>query len=465
MLRCDGIPEGPCPLNSTGSIVNMMQGDMNLCQHCYDVRYNKPQTRNKTSAKSDDTCPKQRYSASAVDEEENIDANQLNDIDNSVTICDPLLSYIVYSMMNSTSDNIKNAVLGHFTDAQINNSKFMLWNKCDMGIIGEKPRRKDSSMRPEKEAHVLDILNALSKLDKAGCMPNIVINAMHLGHIPRSFPEELNNISLADRLNRFETKLTHLQEVLDRTVCENITIKERLDKSESAKPTYAAAVTKPTIHVPDSNDGKVQSNSIQSENVENNRNYLYHDNKRGRGRGNPRGRGANRFSNMNNLRVPGDNMRSSSCESIDRFSTASATSKPSVWSRHTDFHDDGFELPSYAKRQMNRLETRRKKFITGISTSKPGSFKGAPEPNRDLFIFRVDKETTESQITNHVKDHGFFVRNLSCVSNPSAKFRSFRLTVPLSQFDDLFNESIWPAGVRVRKYIPPKLDMSRNDNA
>ena len=114
-------------------------------------------------------------------------------------------------MMNSSAENIKKAVLGHFAEEQIIQSKDLLWYKCDLRIIGEKPRRKDSVMRPEKEAHVLDIINAISKLDKAACMPTIVVEATHLGTIPHSFPDEINNISLADRLNRFEAKFTSLQ--------------------------------------------------------------------------------------------------------------------------------------------------------------------------------------------------------------------------------------------------------------
>ena len=84
------------------------------------------------------------------------------------------------------------------------------------------------------------------------------------------------------------------------------------------------------------------------------------------------------------------------------------------------------------RKKYNRQEARRKQFITGNSSSKPGNFKGAPEPSRDLFVYRVDNETTASQIKNHLTDHGFNVRDISCVSNALSKYKSFRLTVSIS---------------------------------
>ena len=40
----------------------------------------------------------------------------------------------------------------------------------------------------------------------------VVIDAYSMGQIPRSHPEELNNISLLDRLNRLEQRMSGLQE-------------------------------------------------------------------------------------------------------------------------------------------------------------------------------------------------------------------------------------------------------------
>ena len=90
-------------------------------------------------------------------------------------------------------------------------------------------RRKDSVSRTEKEAHTFDIINATYKLDKANTMPTVLIDAYELHIIPRSHPEELNNISLVDRLNHMERKMSSMQEIIDRTVAENMSNPDKVN--------------------------------------------------------------------------------------------------------------------------------------------------------------------------------------------------------------------------------------------
>jgi hypothetical protein len=47
---------------------------------------------------------------------------------------------------------------------------------------------------------------------------------------------------------------------------------------------------------------------------------------------------------------------------------------------------EGFQKPAYELRQQRKRAAR--KFITGTGVS--GAVRGAPEPSRDLFIYRVD---------------------------------------------------------------------------
>ena len=48
---------------------------------------------------------------------------------------------------------------------------------------------------------------------------------------------------------------------------------------------------------------------------------------------------------------------------------------------------------------------------------------------------------------------GFTVRDLQCLSHDNAMFKSFKLTVPKSEFADLFDGNIWPQGIRVRNQV------------
>jgi hypothetical protein len=81
-------------------------------------------------------------------------------------------------------------------------------------------------------------------------------------------------------------------------------------------------------------------------------------------------------------------------------------------------------------------------------------------PDRHLFIYRVDKSASDRDISAFLVARQFNVRELTCVSNENAKFKSFKLTVPVTEYSNLFDGNLWPAGVRVRKYISPKSEYS-----
>ena len=141
--------------------------------------------------------------------------------------------------------------------------------------------------------------------------------------------------------------------------------------------------------------------------------------------------------------------RSSVAQSVD-------TMHDRPWERARSADSEGFRLPHDQMKKLRQQDRRRHQVITGKARSAFGRFKGAPEPNRDLFIYRVDANTETDDLETYMRDKGFEVRDLCCISDPRAKFQSFKLTVPVSQFKDLFSDSPWPARVKVRKYIPPK---------
>ena len=123
----------------------------------------------------------------------------------------PVLLYMVYALQSGTVENVKLAMVGHFTTEQISEAKDALWAHCNNDIIGKKQRRNDSNSRSVGESHILDIITAWGKLENKDCLPTVVINTLSLGIIPRSHPEELNNITLLDRLNKIvHVKLSKL---------------------------------------------------------------------------------------------------------------------------------------------------------------------------------------------------------------------------------------------------------------
>ena len=121
----------------------------------------------------------------------------------------------------------------------------------------------------------------------------------------------------------------------------------------------------------------------------------------------------------------------------------------------------GYELQS---RQRKKLK-RQNKIVTGNKTTTHGNFSGAPDPQRDIFVYRVKPEAEVEDIRKYMEDYDVQVINLTCMSNVNAKYKSFKLTVGLSDFKRLLlnEEDIWPARVRVRKFITRRETNQYND--
>ena len=76
----------------------------------------------------------------------------------------------------------------------------------------------------------------------------------------------------------------------------------------------------------------------------------------------------------------------------------------------------------------------------------------------DLFIYRFLQDATEDSIKENVAEARYEVRLIKQMSHADAKFKSFRLSVPASQYQSLrSDDDFWPRGVRVKHFIPPKL--------
>ena len=234
-MRCEGLPNGPCPHSASGDKVHFRYAELHLCSPCEKEQRRATALAMQEAAKStsrkvnndnqgtgkvhgparnSDLAAKTSGANTSIVRNKDCNSisscagsNQYSVTENSeIIILDPVLAYIMSSMQNSSQELIHKAVTGYFTAQQISAAKEALWEKCS-DTLGRKPRRVTSSNRPDYDANFLDIFTALEKLDKldSGC-PTIAVNALLLNSMPKSCPEELSNIALIDRLNQFEKK-------------------------------------------------------------------------------------------------------------------------------------------------------------------------------------------------------------------------------------------------------------------
>ena len=464
---CEGPPDRGCPNKRTGIGVHFEQGDIWLCSDCKDVRFGDntqlkqplTQTRSQRDRISINGYPGDGRSNDGVREDGRPQSPQvIDDVDHNVAdpetdniIEDPVLAYILFSQQSGTAAKVRMVATAFFSIEQITQAKDRLWEKSDPGVLGENPRRKDSASRSEKDAHVGDIIVALSKLDKSEKMPRILINALDLGFIPRSHPEELNNITLADRLNQQEARLEKLQESNDRIICENMVIMEKI-QALPGPPSWAQVTSGPSTMQTGFRQPTVQErlpvattqppHAVQPPHAigVNGRGTLFHvpapvppaplSGHNAQRPSYPRGRGGSQLSTRGRGFNRGGGHASSYGErgrsqSTDRASTTSNVSRNANWNDLAHSTDNDWEVVSHQRKQR-----RPRKVITGAK-SQTGGFKGAPTPSRSIFIYRVSKDTELNELRTYIADLVVKdIQYLDCVSHVDAKFQSFKLTVP-----------------------------------
>ena len=97
------------------------------------------------------------------------------------------------------------------------------------------------------------------------------------------------------------------------------------------------------------------------------------------------------------------------------------------------------------------MQWKQTKVVVGTKAANR-RLRGAQAPGRDLFVYRVDKEVTTLEIAHYVKNNGVELRNASCISHNDAMYKSFKLTVPVTDMPTLLDAALWPKGIMVRRY-------------
>lgn len=137
---------------------------------------------------------------------------------------------------------------------------------------------------------------------------------------------------------------------------------------------------------------------------------------------------------------------------------APSDNRSNAVSRQSPTHEsspdnDGFTTQGRRRRQ-------KKPPIRGNAPSL-GSLKGAPEPSRDIFVYRLLPEIDESMVGKHMLDSNVQVRDIKQMSKEESRFKSFQITVTRPDLPKVLKPNFWPEGVCVRRFFAPR--EKRND--
>ena len=115
---------------------------------------------------------------------------------------------------------------------------------------------------------------------------------------------------------------------------------------------------------------------------------------------------------------------------------------------------EGFEYSSDQRKRQRKKNN--KKVVTGTSREQSGNLKGAPEPSREVFVYRVVKGTEENDIQEYLEEKNIAIRGVQKVSKEEAKFVSFRVEIKVSDMKKVLDSDFWPEGIHVRRFFKPR---------
>ena len=100
----------------------------------------------------------------------------------------------------------------------------------------------------------------------------------------------------------------------------------------------------------------------------------------------------------------------------------------------------------------------RKKRKALVGTARPGivgtKVMGAPPPSRHFVIERVLNETTQEDLTAHIKSRNseIEIRSLTCMSHKDSRYKKFKLEISVEDCKIVYDPDFWQWGMRVRPF-------------
>ena len=321
----------------------------------------------------------------------------------------------------------------NFTADEVSDAKDALWNHADeykyASVIGDKITRRDSQYRTGAEAAADDITSAMQKIqDAMTCPPSFAIEATHL-------TRHLNLLSSADEGKAESHELMSRVGSLEGEItCVKKTVREIAEGMEIL------------LH----QQGRVAGSMPD----------VFECNRQGQG-------SSQAFPPWPPLQSAAPQQFLDTEETLQK--RPEGNPKPSMAdvaaAAATD--PDGFkEVKRARKPRQPPKENAPRRQVQGNRTQLPDScrFRGAPVPQKSLFISRVDKETTLDDLNDYIADLRLDVNvdKIELVSHAKARCNSFRLDLSACDFEKLMNPDLWPDGTCVRRYHWPRPSGSKS---
>ena len=303
------------------------------------------------------------------------------------------------ALQSNPADAVTKSLAQLFSSDTIKEAKKILWDACSDAVIGKRKSRRDTMERTETFAHSKDIVSAMLKLDQNSALPIIAVNALDVHRMPTLCKEVSNEATaMRDAHRGMEPLAQRLTGVED--LCSELKV---MVASLSEQVARSSPTLYPTLQIP-------KEKPLPS-------------------------------TKQRNHKPVNQAVRNEGTKESHVPPAPQGKSYVDFAAEAADGDDD-----------WTKVGKKRTKIIKGTQESC-GRFQGAPEPKRDLFVYRVSKECEPDDIRAMLKAKNCEVEDITVMSKAEAKFRSFKVSLKVSLVATLLSEEFpWPLGVRVRRF-------------
>lgn len=377
-------------------------------------------------------------------------------------IVNTVLTYVKYSMVRANSECLIKVLNSTFTDDEMVGAKDVLWGVDGADkLLGKNQKRKDTDNRSKRSALCADVVEGMRKLDEGDKMPIFLCDPDGVGRIPTFSPEDFNVVTLDERCRELERQMRNMQHQLQLRTDAWSKVEDQVDHMESSMTQYAKHIRKLETgtdvnkkHVPNLGSPPLGQPTYA--------NKLSSDNMQSKTPSAPPSVNPSRLMEASIGMVSGGSptAAAASVAAIDDV-TDSSVSTGAVSSKGTETTDGaqnqmlsgGFDYP---KEYKNKLKRQQNKGISGTAACDSDIEFGAAEYVKlyKVFLTNVKNEVPLSVIKQWMSKKDISYIRIYRKSKMDYIHQSFVITVNSDTYDTIFNEALWPAGVKLRDYVP-----------
>ena len=302
-------------------------------------------------------------------------------------IVNELLTYCFHHQKTSSRDAIKRVVLQFYNPEEISAAKVTLWDAYGAEALGATMARQDSLNRAAHEAEIDDIMDVVMKLDAEvdSDVAQVQFVAYDLGRLPRVAPEEMDLTSLVMRI----TQLEHKHASLENNVAKNVDNITALMDAQFQTAGYAG-VTK--SHVGHVKPGQVVRASAKSRSI-------------------PTSKPSSiREAQQQYPRLPAGTVGSGRDQSADILNDSDGDDDGATSGDRASGDNDGFQLPR--EQRKRRARDGKKTSREPVYGSNDVTSLRAGKRTRELFVFNLDCDTTEDDLSNFLSNSNIIVSEI-----------------------------------------------------